>query len=262
MIKHSFAVMAYKDSPFLPECLDSLKNQTFKSEIFITTSTPSTYIIETAKKYGIKLLITESGFGIAHDWNFSLAAASTKYVTLAHQDDLYNKQYSELSVKAAEKFNDTLICFSKYSEIVNGRERDKTFMLNIKRIMNMMFMPFQNNIKQPLCKSISQAFGTSIACPSVLFNKEMLPDFKFSEKYKISLDWDAWIRLSKIKGRFVYIPKTLLNHRIHEHSETTSGLKDNVRQKEDFEIFSQIWPTPIARLLSGLYELSYKSNEI
>ena len=114
MTDHSFAVMAYKDSPYLPDCLDSLKNQTVGSDIYIATSTPSLYIDETAKKYGIKIFATDPGQGIAHDWNFSLSIAKTKYVTLAHQDDLYNSNYTRLCIKAAEKFNDTLICFTDY----------------------------------------------------------------------------------------------------------------------------------------------------
>jgi len=49
MTKHSFAVMAYKDSPYLSDCLDSLKDQTVKSEIYITTSTPSLILMRWQK---------------------------------------------------------------------------------------------------------------------------------------------------------------------------------------------------------------------
>src|ERR1700741_1143150 len=179
MSTHSFAVMAYKDSPYLTDCLDSLKEQTVRSEIYISTSTPSVYIDETAKKYGIKIFTTEPGQGIAHDWNFSLSVAKTKYVTLAHQDDLYDKQYSELCVKAAEKFNDTLICFTGYDEIVGNKERSLTLMLTVKKFMNFMFMPLKKNIKSKAWKKFSQSFGTAIPCPSVMYNKEILRDFKF-----------------------------------------------------------------------------------
>jgi hypothetical protein len=95
-----------------------------------------------------------------------------------------------------------------------------------------------------------------------MFNKEMLGEFKFSEKYKVSLDWDAWLRMSAMRGRFVYVPKSLLKHRIHTESATTEGIKANVRQREDFEIYCRIWPKLIARFLSKLYSGSYKSNEI
>jgi len=89
----------------------------------------------------------------------------------------------------------------------------------------------------------------------------MLKDFKFSEKYKISLDWDAWLRMSAMDGRFVYVPKSLLKHRIHIESATTEGIKGNIRQQEDFEIYCRIWPKSFAKFLSKLYAGSYKSNE-
>ena len=262
MTNHSFAVMAYKDSPYLPDCLDSLKDQTVKSEIYITTSTPSSFIDDTAKKYGVKVFVTKPGLGIANDWNFGLAVASTKYVTLAHQDDLYDQRYTELCVNASEKFNDTLICFTGYSELLDNGERKNTLMLMAKKVLHFMFMPFQKNIKSKTWKKISQSFGTPIPCPSVLFNKEMLKDFSFSEKYKVSLDWDAWLRMSAMDGRFVYVPQSLLKHRIHTGSATTEGIKGNIRQREDFEIYCRLWPKFFAKFLSRLYAGSYKSNEI
>ena len=262
MSSHSFAVMAYKDSPYLPDCLDSLKEQTVSSEIYIATSTPSTYIDETAKKYGIKIFATEPGHGIAHDWNFSLGLAKTKYVTLAHQDDVYDNKYTELCINAAERFNDTLICFTGYNEIVDNKERNFTFMLNVKKLMNFMFMPFRKYIRNKSWKKFSLSFGSAIPCPSVMYNKQTLKDFKFSDKYKVSLDWDAWLRMAEMKGRFVYVPKTLSKHRIHKASATTEGIKDNVRQQEDFEIYCRIWPKFIAKMISTFYAGSYKSNEI
>ena len=95
MINHSFALVAYKDSPYLSECLESLKTQTAESHIYISTSTPSPYLSEVAKSHGIEIFITEAGKGIAHDWNFALAQAKTKYVTLAHRDDIYLHNFSE-----------------------------------------------------------------------------------------------------------------------------------------------------------------------
>ena len=42
--KHVFAVCAYKDSPYLEQCIRSLKAQTVPSHIIICTSTPSSDI--------------------------------------------------------------------------------------------------------------------------------------------------------------------------------------------------------------------------
>ena len=41
---HTFAICAYKESPYLEECIQSLMNQTVKSDILIATATPSKYM--------------------------------------------------------------------------------------------------------------------------------------------------------------------------------------------------------------------------
>ena len=50
---HTFAICAYKESPYLEECITSLMEQTVKSEIFIATSTPNKYIDDIAAKYNL-----------------------------------------------------------------------------------------------------------------------------------------------------------------------------------------------------------------
>ena len=47
---HTFAICAYKESPYLEECIQSLMNQTVKSDILIATATPSKYIDDIAAK--------------------------------------------------------------------------------------------------------------------------------------------------------------------------------------------------------------------
>ena len=262
MINHSFAVVVYKDSPFLSECLESLKKQTVESLIFISTSTPSAYIFDVAKKFGVEVFVADTGGGIANDWNFALSKARTKYVTLAHQDDVYMPEYAEKCYDRAEKFSDTLICFTGYSEIVNGRERVLTLMLRLKHFMLSFFMLFKRNVRSKFWKKFLLSAGNPIPCPTVMYNLEALNSFRFSNEYVINLDWDAWYRMAKMDGRFVYATGSMLKHRIHPDSETTVGLKNNVRQIEDVKMFSCFWPSFIAKILSHIYAWSYKSNEI
>ena len=74
-MKHCFAVCAYKDSPYLTECLDSLKAQESPSPILMCTATPSSYLEETARAYGAEYHVNPDHPGIGSDWNFALACA-------------------------------------------------------------------------------------------------------------------------------------------------------------------------------------------
>ena len=85
---HTFAVCAYKESEYLEECIESLINQTVKSDIVVATHTPNDYIKNICDKYNLELFINEGEAGITQDWNYAVSVCKTKYVTIAHQDDL------------------------------------------------------------------------------------------------------------------------------------------------------------------------------
>ena len=58
-MEHTFVICAYKESPYLEECINSLKNQTMKSNIIVITSTPNEYIEHIVRKYNLPYYINE-----------------------------------------------------------------------------------------------------------------------------------------------------------------------------------------------------------
>ncbi len=259
---HTFAILAYKESPHLQECIDSLKNQTTKSEIIICTSTPSTFLTNIATKNNLKLCINPERKGIASDWNFALSSATTDYVTLAHQDDIYFPNYSKEVLQLAETRKDTLIIFSNYDEVVINKNRTfvrkKSLNFFIKATMLKLFFRNKNSLTKN--KQRLLALGDPIGCPTVTFQKNNLGDFKFDKNFSINMDWKAWADLAEKKGAFIWVKKTLVSHRIYAESTTSQGIADNRRQKEDLEMFQRFLPSTIAIIMSKLYGLSYKNN--
>ena len=67
-MNHTFVICAYKESPFLEECIQSLLCQTIKSHILISTSTPNSYLDAVSKKYQIPIYVNDIAGGIAEDW--------------------------------------------------------------------------------------------------------------------------------------------------------------------------------------------------
>ena len=63
-IIHTFAVCAYKDSPYLEECLRSVTSQTVKSEVICCTSTPSSYVRELTARYQVPLYVRDGASNI------------------------------------------------------------------------------------------------------------------------------------------------------------------------------------------------------
>ena len=132
---HSFVICAYEESQYIEECIISLINQTVKSSIIITTSTDNEYLRTLAKKYDLDFVVSDNVPDIARDWNFALSIADTDYVTLAHQDDIYDKNYWFYVKKQIEDNHRMLICFTDYYEIRNGTRTKTNFNLILKRFM-------------------------------------------------------------------------------------------------------------------------------
>lgn len=263
---HTFAIIAYKDSPFLSDCIESLQQQTVKSEIVICTSTPSAYINRIAKKFSVDVKINNNP-GKVNDWNFAYTQAKNKYVTLAHHDDIYYPQYTQILLELFNNQPQTLIAFADYIEIINftnGKqiERKKSGFLNIKKLIIKTFFLSNKYLNQKLAKKYFLAFGCAICCPTVMFNKKMLKNFKFKPKFKVNIDWLAWYEMALIPGKFAYADEVLLQHRLHQASDTTTALADNSRLLEDLEMFEKFWPKWFAKILNFFYKLSYKNNEI
>ncbi|MGN0240272.1 MAG: glycosyltransferase family A protein [Candidatus Weimeria sp.] len=261
MNNHTFAVLAYKDSHYLEECIRSLENQTVESEIYIATSTPSEYISDIANRHGIRVFVNEGEKGITQDWNFAMSKAKTGLLTLAHQDDVYLPDYTEKCLCYMERASHPLIFFTDYAELRNGEVVRENRNLKIKRAL-LKELEKQKNWSRKRVRRRSLSLGDAICCPSVTYCMKNLPSPVFLNHFEASEDWEAWDRLSKMDGEFIYAPEILMYHRIHAESATTKVIGENHRRDETYEMYRKFWPSGIARILTRIYSGSERSNQI
>ncbi|MCL2493951.1 MAG: glycosyltransferase [Clostridiales bacterium] len=259
MDSHGFVICAYKDSPYLCELIESLLAQTARSRILMATSTPTDTMRGIAAEYGVPLLINEISAGIASDWNFAYAQAETDFVTLAHQDDIYEPAFTECAMDAFSREKNPILTYANYFEIrPQGRVYDNR-LLHIKRLMNAPIVWFP---RSRFVRNRVFSMGCPVSCPSVTFNRKRFPDFRFTDTYRNDMDWEAWYRLAKEPGAFLHMKEPLVGHRIHEGSETTNSIGSGVRSAEDFDMYRKFWPAPIARFLLHFYERGLESNDL
>lgn len=256
---HSFIVCAYKEEHHLEDCIISLINQTIKSEVIISTSTPNDYIKSIASKYNVKMIINEGKKGHREDFCFAFNKAETKYVTLCHQDDIYYKDFGINVVKNMKKYDNSIIGFTNYNENRNGKTVKNNKLLFIKRLINNLLIPFKENKKVRL---FTLSIGNAICAPSVTYNTKLLDTPIIETDFKSNIDWITYIDFAKKSGKFIYIKKPLMEHRIHENSTTTSVIADNTKNKEDYQIFKMFWSDRIANFLIKIYSKSEKSNDL
>lgn len=256
---HSFVIPAYGDSPHLEACLASLTAQSDRSGIVIATPTPSVRLRELSEAFDARLCVNESGRGIGADWNFALSCARTPWVTIAHQDDVYLPGFVVATMAAARATHDASLVFTGYEELVDTTTRRDTTLLRLKRILLELGFVGGNVARNRFFKTNALRFGCAIPCPSVTLNLSAT-GLRFREDLKIDLDWEAWLRLARSQGSFVYVRDVLMQHRVHAESETSAGIAGGARAAEDRAILRMMWPVLIADAIAATYGIAYRSN--
>lgn len=258
---HTFVISAYGESPYLEECIQSLLCQTIRSEIIMVTHTPSQYLRDLAGKYQIPLRINGGEGGITQDWNYGLRQVRTRFATIAHQDDTYEPDYARQLLARMTRTEKPLIAFSDYYELRGAVKTRSTKMLKIKELMLLPLRPWQNR-HSIFWRRRVLSLGDAICCPSVMYCLSNLHQPVFRNHFICSEDWEAWEKISRQKGDFIYVHQPLMSHRIHESSTTTKMLESKGRGEESMEMYRKFWPEGIARLLNHFYADSEKSNQL
>lgn len=261
MIDHTFVICAYGECEYLEQCVISLRKQTVKSIVKMITSTPNDRIRSMAERFDIPMIINEGEKGITQDWNFALKQVRTKYATIAHQDDIYEPEYAQILYDKMETAKKPIIGFTDYSELCDDTQRVDSKLIRIKKIL---LFPLKSRRLQKVrwIRRRSLSFGCAICCPSVMYCLDNIHQPVFNNHFACCEDWEAWEKLSKVKGSFVYVPKPLMSHRIHRDSVTTKTVSGSGRAKEDYEMFRRFWPEKIACLLEKKYARAEEFNKV
>lgn len=254
----TIVICAYKECPALEDCIKAIKNQTVQVKAMISTSTPNDYITQLAEKYGFDVRVNPEG-GHVKDYNFAMGQINTRLGMLAHQDDLLDSRFVEKNIKQLNLAKHPILSFCNYLEMYDGIPAQRpSAMIRIKRLLTWpaRIPSFRRTV---LAKRLLQCMGNPITHPTVICVMKEMPEICFDEKYRATMDWDLWERLSRKKGEFVYVKDVLLYHRMSKENATAILLQNsNVRYEEELEILSRFWPKVIARLLMLPYSKSSK----
>lgn len=196
---------------------------------------------------------------------FAYRKARGRLVTIAHQDDVYRKNYAKELKRAYEKYPDLLVFASDYLTIKMQQDgTEKTEAVNavwlVKKLLRLplrlTFLADRTGIKRS-----SLLFGNSICCPSCTYHKAVIGEDMFHSEYEFALDWDNLYELAGKPGRFVCSEKPLLAYRVHEGATTKACIKDQRRAGDEAAMFRKMWPNRMVRLLMHFYKMAYKEYE-
>lgn len=253
---HTFVVCAYKESAYLEDCIRSLLSQSVKTNIVMTTSTPCSFIRHTADKYGIPLYVRDGRSDIRDDWNFAYNQAETDWVTIAHQDDMYDADYVKEFLDAVCRYDHSIAFLSDYLPIKGGRVGPRDINSRIRRLLRKP-LKYEALAASRFWKMAVLAFGNSICAPAVTYRKSRLGPSYFTSELKFNIDWDTFLKLAQEEGRFIYVDKPLTFYRIHGEATSMEFIQSHERELEDAAMFRKFWPGWITGILMRFYKKAY-----
>lgn len=257
---HTFAICAYKESPYLESCIRSLKRQTVESEIICTTSTPSPYLTRITEKYDIPLYVREGESDIQKDWNFAIEKANGQFVTIAHQDDMYGRHYAEELQNAYRRWPDMTVFMTDAVTVKQGKLVRFGLKEFVKKTLRLP-LRLHSMADREIVKKGTLKLGNPVVCPSCTYRKNYLPDPIFHSECRYALDWDCMVDLAKWPGRFICVEKPLMFYRVHEGATTKACIENHQREKEERQMFGKFWPQPVVEVLMHFYKKAYQEYE-
>ncbi|MGL5433935.1 MAG: glycosyltransferase [Lachnospiraceae bacterium] len=260
MFSHTFAICAYKDSPYLEDCIKSLKRQSVPADIILCTSTPSKYIRALADVYELPLFVRQGKSHIQDDWNFAYQKADTRLVTIAHQDDCYHRDYLKTVRQSWEEYPDITV-FTSDCAILKDQEPQKPGAVQFVKHVLRIPLRFHSLSHIEWIKKLPLRFGNSIICPSCTYDKEALGEPLFNSPYEFALDWDTMWKLAEAPGRFFCVEKPLIRYRIHEEAATKACIQNHRRVEEETLMYEKMWPRPLVHILMFFYKKAYHAYD-
>lgn len=228
MSLHTFVILAYNESDDLEECIKSILKQSRKSIVIMATSTPSDYILDLASRYSIGLMVNNTKSNKGSDYNYAISIANTKLVTIAHQDDLYNRNYTKEIIKAYKNNPNASIIFTDNYEI----EKDKMIFKN-KRLFRKRFYLYPLSIKKfqnnQYFKKRSLKKEKFICTSSITFVKKNIPLDLFPTDYIYNNDWKGLLKLVKLPYKFIFIKEKLVGYRIDNLNINEEKERENLK---------------------------------
>jgi glycosyltransferase involved in cell wall biosynthesis len=238
-MKRLVAVPIYNGERFLERTLRSLLEQSVPPDEIICLDDGSTdrsaSIVTGFESSSVRFIRNPQRLGLAGNWNRALELAENfDFLTIAHQDDIYERNYLEKVTGALSTHPSAFIAHTKATVI---DETDRVVTLSATRYKDKFWSG------EPLvARSVDEELrllirGDYIFCPSVTFRTSTLESIgTFDERFEFVPDWDFWLRGLLEGFSIVGVNERLIRYRSHPQSATKLAEKTLRRYREEIDI--------------------------
>ncbi len=182
----------------LEECLQSIRNQTYKNiEVCIAEdgkNCSENFIKENFPDLRIKYASTNEKKGRSNAGNLALSMAEGEYLNFLDDDDMFYCDHIETMVNAALDHPEEKLFYAKCFETPIEIKSKDPYVYEVKDYVN---------VKRPVYTKSNLVMGNIFPIQSVLFKREVYEKMGgFDTKYEYLEDWDLWLKYSDFADYF------------------------------------------------------------
>lgn len=233
-------------APFLRQTIESLVAQTTQDFRFLCIDNASTDGSgEIARSVGgsrLEILRYSNRVGMAANWNRCLESASTPYLVIAHQDDVYEPAFVEDMVSLIEAHPRAFMAHARAQPIDQDGRPISTAAGRYKET----FWPAGSRYERGGATELDALLGGNyIACPSAMLRIDACRTIgPFSDRYDFVTDWEYWIRGILAGYTLCGTTAPLVRWRRHASTLTSAHAQSLRRFSEEIDVLE--WAGPAA----------------
>ena len=239
----SIVIPIYNAEKYLEECLNSIKNQTYKNFEVIMVNDGSKDESETICKRFLEYdarfrYFTKENGGVSSARNLGLDNVKGDFITFIDSDDWIAENHLELLINSIKKTNSDIVV-SCYKEFDNNIDTYYTIVYTKqeKNLLNFEKMNRDDFLTIfPKLMSINVCFNNAVA---KLFRKELVNNLRFDTSIKYGEDLDFYFSLYLNVESISYVDELTYVYRIHGDS-TTSNFNQEYAEQE-LSIFKKMF---------------------
>ncbi len=239
----SIVIPIYNAEKYLEQCLNSIKNQTYKNFEVILVNDGSKDESETICKRFLEYdarfrYFTKENGGVSSARNLGLDNVKGDFITFIDSDDWIAENHLELLINSIKKTNSDIVV-SCYKEFDNNIDTYYTIVYTKqeKNLLNFEKMNRDDFLTIfPKLMSINVCFNNAVA---KLFRKELVNNLRFDTSIKYGEDLDFYFSLYLNVESISYVDELTYVYRIHGDS-TTSNFNQEYAEQE-LSIFKKMF---------------------
>ncbi|MEI0525695.1 glycosyltransferase [Brachyspira murdochii] len=217
----SIIIPVYNGENYIKDTINSALNQTYRNiEVIVVDDGSKDDTANIVKSFRDKITyIYKNNGGVASALNYAIKEAKGDYISWLSHDDIYYPNKIEEEVNELENIDDKTVIYSGF-EFVNEKLELITVFENSYKTE---YRRLNNNFYSILLSDIG---GCTLLIPKEVFSNVGF----FNENLLCVQDYDFWFRMFKHGYKVKYIPKVLLQYRIHKKQDSNSK-KDLLRNE-------------------------------